>query len=233
MNPLQQLLMLLSGTSQGGLSGGLTGGQMQAPSQMRLSGGLNTSANNAGAGDTRLPTSYSSFERGFNPGTDPDQIDKGDKGDGKGDKGDREPELSQIMREWRNAVDQGPSGYTPAMRQNLGMNASPVNFNDRSGMASFMDLFMGNNFGQRGGNDRRRGGDGHEGPGFGWLGDQGDRRRGGDGHEGPGFRWLGDQKDDRNNRVGNFNWGSSGGMHPLRTPMDNNRNNGSIMRPGA
>jgi hypothetical protein len=97
------------------------------------------------------------------------------------------------MQQWRNAVDQGPGGYTNAMRQNLGMGSSPYSLGNQSDMTSFMDLFMGKNA-NRGNNNG--------GPG---------RDIGGPGSEGPGFRWLGGHNG--GNGGGNNN---GGGMHPLQ-----------------
>jgi hypothetical protein len=241
MDPkLQQLLMLLSGAQQGGLNGGQMQATAPAANQMRLSGGINTAANasansaakQASPGDNTTTTTTTGdyvdpYDHGFNPGFDPhDPRTGGDgKNDGKGGKGDPgkddpnpEPDLSDIMQQWRNAVDQGPSGYTNAMRQNLGMSTAPYNMGDRSGMASFMNLFMGNggnNNGNHGNNGHNIGGPGSEGPGFRWMGDHngnhGGIDRGGPGSEGPGFRWRGGD----NGGNGGNGGGNDGGMHPL------------------
>jgi hypothetical protein len=212
MTPYQQLLMLLSGSS--GLSGQPNAGGMmaspmaspmaapQASNQMRLTGGLN--AGQKMAPSPQMQSQYGvgdDWDHGGKPGFytgDPgDNGDNGHNGDTGGDghrKGDDVPDLTALMQQWRNAVDQGPGGYTNAMRQNLGMGGSPYSLGNQSGMASFMDLFMGKNA-NRGNNNG--------GPG---------RDIGGPGSEGPGFRWLG------GHNGGNGGGGNNGGgsMHPLQ-----------------
>jgi hypothetical protein len=244
MDPLQRLLMLLSGTSQNGMSGNpMTGGPMLGArtqaDPMRLTGGINAgnaaAKSNAttggqGTGDNTTVSPYDSFEHGYNPDFDPNTQSGGDgTGDGKGGndgKGGDGPDLSLIMQQWRDAVDQGPSGYTNAMRANLGLGSPIVDFGDQSGMSRnrFMDLFMGGNFGRdngRGGGFNREGGPGSEGPGFHWLGDRGGGPRGGPGSEGPGFRWRGGD----NGGGGNGGHdGNGGAMHPIQpiTPLGPN-----------
>jgi hypothetical protein len=150
MNPLQQILALLSGSSPGGgLSGQQNGapgagGQMKAPQASQApqpNAGSLTSARNSMDAYTGGHDDWT----GYNPGYTPPVItDNGGTGDGKGGKDDptKTPGLSPLMLQLQRLADTGPTGYTPAIQQNLGMGQTPGY--GQSGMTALMNLFMGN-----------------------------------------------------------------------------------------
>lgn len=171
LNPMQQLIALLSGT------------QMQqappTPPPVQAAQTAQFGAQPAATGQTSIlppppppPPSVQSTTTStgiVGPGgvtghwnhngdwiADPDP-NGGDGGDGhghhgKGDKGDDTEEipLTHIQQVMQDAIDTGPTGYIPAMRKNLGMNTPTIGYGDpaknsRSAIATknFMDLFMG------------------------------------------------------------------------------------------
>lgn len=153
LNPMQQLIALLSGTQMQQAAPPPPPTQVAAQETATVKTPMMAAPlpPPPAAQTTTVTTGHYNHSGDWIPDTV--TIGGGD-GDGhhgdKGDKGEEEVPLSHIQQVMQDAIDTGPTGYIPAIRKNLGMNTPTIGYgdppkNNRSAIATrnFMDLFMG------------------------------------------------------------------------------------------
>lgn len=149
MNPMNNasmnsLVALLAGLQPQTLSGNQKRPQVQQVAARPVQQQAATQVTDTETG-TDTGVYYDPWDHNFQP----DPSDPNKDGDGDGKDGEETEKLSRLQKQMQAMVDAGPSGYSNAIRKNLGMNEPTIGYgnnpkNDTSGMTRLMGLFSGN-----------------------------------------------------------------------------------------